>query len=125
MPPLIPMRPDQIRKAEDHTMLYRDKNTRRHAEFLTASSIRYDISDLLWDGEFIFTGDAYFVRLPTVNESSDHVWRAIVPGLIPMTFGYDSEPRGREDVAQSLEMADSKGCLSFFQDDVLLPHPFA
>lgn len=125
LPPLNSIRPDQIRKAEDHTMVYRGKDIRRHAEFLTASSTRYEISDLCWDGRLTIRGEAYFVQLPTVDESSDHVWRAIVPGLIPMTFGYDSEPRGRKDVVRALEGAASSGYSLFSEEDILLPHPFA
>lgn len=125
LPEQTPIRPDQIRKAEDHTMLYRQESVRRSAKFLTASAIRHDASEFSWDGRLDIQGNTYFVRLPTADEVSDHVWRALVPGLIPMTFGYDTEPWGREDVARALDGAASSGIPLYAAEDILLPHPFA
>ena len=125
LPLFKPIRSDQIQKAEDHTMLYRDKTIRARAAFLSASSLTHELSDLRSDLSINVPHDAYFVRLPTTDESSDHVWRALVPGLIPMTFGYDSEPRGRQDVAEALGEAIRRSRSLFAETDILLPHPFA
>ena len=125
LPPFKTIRSDQIQKAEDHTMLYRNRNIRAQAAFLSASNCNYEIATLPSDLNVTVPHDAYFVRLPTADESSDHVWRALVPSLIPMTFGYDSEPRGRQDVAEALGGAISRNHALFAQTDVLLPHPFA
>lgn len=48
-----------------------------------------------------------------------HVVRVLDPGLIPLTFGYDSDPAGRSDLRGLLRMSglDDSGPLE--------PHPFA
>lgn len=124
LPPAEGILPREIRKAEDHTMLYRSTDMATHAAFLTASEQYLNVSDLAPGNEPPAVDEVYYVRLPAVTNERDHVWRCLAPGLIPMTFGFDTEPRGREDVARAIELAATEHSV-FYENDILMPHPFA
>lgn len=117
--------PEEMKKAEDHTMLYRQKGISAIADFLTESREVVDLRGIKFDNIQPPEDELYFVRLPEVTGETEHVWRCLSPNLIPMTFGYDSEPRGRSDVQNMIERAVRNGHELFYYNDALCPHPFA
>lgn len=102
------IRPEQVENVDDHAGLYQNRAFLRRAAFLlgtkTATKTLREVQAMSrpTDREKLFghlaqiSLEPSFVDLsmrdPLVLATGFHVVKAIVPGLIPMTFGYNKEP---------------------------------
>jgi len=110
-----PLPPSEVKTTMDHFGLYRNPEYREQAQFLIASP---DVIafDALKEAEYGPSNEAVFLRLDHSYPGFENmeVWRCIDPTLVPMTFGYDTEPLGHPRV---------RGLVDTSQP--LVPHPFA
>jgi thiazole/oxazole-forming peptide maturase SagD family component len=106
-------RPEDVRSPDDHEAYYRFGDRARRGSFLLASSeiVQLESIRATTPGPTAPT----FVDYPVARRFGMHVVRALVPGLIPMTFGYDNEPLGLPAFQRLMR---GKGMR-------LEPHPFA
>jgi ribosomal protein S12 methylthiotransferase accessory factor len=102
------IRPEQVVNVDDHAGLYQNRAFLRRAAFLlgteTATKTLREVqtvsrpsdreklighlSKMSLEPSFVDLS----VRDPLVQATGFHVVKAIVPGLVPMTFGYNKEP---------------------------------
>jgi hypothetical protein len=71
--------------------------------------------------------EALLVDLTTPRTAPFHVARALVPGLVPISFGYDREALGMERLARPARTLDGRtlgAALPALGDRPILPHPF-
>ena len=70
--------------------------------------------------------DVYYVQMnlsPEYDKDNKlYIYRALVPGLVPMTFGFCQEALGNSRIYQ---VAKSRGIILTPQQIRTLPHPFA
>ncbi len=129
--------PRNVWVPSDHGALYEQKRFFRRADFLTlgrdvvpfgrigrnsASSWRELMDIFSVKGWKLITIP---LQLPeSLGGNGDlHIVRSIVPGMVPMTFGYRQEPAGMERL---YEVAGKFGKPSFsYKDITKFPHPFA
>lgn len=102
----------------DHAALYRSPAARGAAAWMLAEGDTIGIADLPRSQPPQPPPDAVIYDFPE-DGSGLSVVRVIDPRLIPLTFGYDSDPCGRPDVRDLLRDAGASA------DDPLYPHPFA
>lgn len=88
-----------------------------NVEFIFQKRSAVDVRDLRSRYREETPSDAAFVRLTHDSPSPLVVWRCLVPGYIPIWFGWDLEPRGLDSVR--LISRDIKSVGPWF------PHPFA
>jgi ribosomal protein S12 methylthiotransferase accessory factor len=125
-----PIEPTGVRRAEDHTLLYAQRRHFRRADFLARASgqtrMRAIASGHPKDANALYARISNMgMRIAWIDMTSPgaalaqgrtplHVVRVLVPGLVPMSFGYGTEPLGvprlREHGGQIREP--------------LFPHPF-
>ena len=116
-----PISPEEVVGPGDHAALYANPEWRRHLDWM--------LCDRESDWGECFNTDQKPVSLPDhaivfeyggLSVRGIHVVRVIDPDLIPLTFGYDSDPLGRPDVRAMLTSSgvDPDG-------DPVWPHPFA
>lgn len=106
------MRPEQVRTPLDHVNYYANpihQNSLKDRLQDTEVCAVHQCLDLIPDSHNF---PAVFVDLHTTSASSLHVSRCIVPGMIPLTFGWDADPIGLEELS------------SLCGYDPLAPHPF-
>ena len=73
-------------------------------------------------------GEPLRVDLTTPRTAPFSVVRVIAPGLIPISFGYDSEPLGMSRLARPRRTADGRlvgAEIDLDRSGPLVPHPFA
>ena len=110
----------QVRSPEDHRAFYRVEANRHGARFLGASRRTVPFSTLpRYEMDTPVPSDAVSVALSSSRTSPLHVARCVVPGLIPMSFGFDREPLGLPLAATMLRRSGRS------PDLPLHPHPFA
>lgn len=117
--PAAPLTPEDVRSPEHHGSLYGGSrapaDVRWWFEGPTTSEC-YDLESGMVDS---LMHSAIGVRLARPGLYPFHVVRLVDPRLIPITFGFDAEPRARADLA---ELALESGVDPM---DPLIPHPFA
>ena len=124
--------PSDVAGALDHLEFQRSAEAERDRAFLTASHERValetvpsgqgDLEDVLRA-----IGEPLFVDLTTAPIAPFRAVRALVPGLVPVSFGYDREPLGmsrlrfpvRELGGRVIRPVRHAG-----DDAPILPHPF-
>jgi ribosomal protein S12 methylthiotransferase accessory factor len=105
-----PMEPARVRSAEDHTVLYAQRRYFRRADFLARSGGTVRMKAMAPRGprnahQLYAAIQDLGMRITWVDMTPPraalaqgrtplHVVRVLVPGLIPMSFGYGTEPLG-------------------------------
>jgi ribosomal protein S12 methylthiotransferase accessory factor len=104
------MAPSQVRSAEDHTVLYARRRYFRRADFLARPSGKVRMSKIAPGGpknaRQLYAGIRRMgMRIVWIDMTPEraalaqgrtplHVVRVIVPGLVPISFGFGEEPAG-------------------------------
>ncbi len=122
-----PPQPEQVLTALDHLEFQRSPLAGPDRAFLTASRVRVPV-DALGDSDepleraLARISEPLFVDLTSRETSPFHAVRALVPGLVPMTFGYDREPFGMPRLARPIRSPGRD--LDLATAGPILPHPF-
>jgi len=135
--PPKPIKPQEVVWPLDHGRLYGQKRYFHHADFLIRGRNRIAFWEIekgvarSWQ-ELLDRFAAKGWRLITIplyltdeygGNDNLYIIRSIVPGMVPMTFGYRQEPAGMERIyAIARELGSHK--LSY-QELTKFPHPFA
>lgn len=109
--------PQDVNDPADHAALYTAAEWRKKLDWMTAGPVT-DIAEVEGYGTYQLGPKAAWYRLPNTPEGL-HVVRVVDPDLIPITFGWDSDPAGRAD------MFDLVRAAGLAADSPLDPHPFA
>jgi len=130
------MKPDWVGVPLDHGQLYAQPRYYRHADFLVEGGGEVVFAKMgnnaarSWE-ELLDRFAGGRMRLITIpmqlseeygGNDGLHIVRAVVPGLVPMTFGYRQEPAGMERVYQVAERVGGRK-LSY-GELTKFPHPF-
>lgn len=129
--------PSKVAMPHDHGALYEQKQYYRRADFLARSGRYVDFSavgkHVAHDWEELqstFASKGWQLitvplHIPDEYGGNDglHIVRSIVPGMVPMTFGYREEPAGM-DRLYSMAM-EREGRWLKYRDLTKFPHPFA
>lgn len=127
------LRPEDVAEVEDHLDLWRLPGAAEQAEFLWSAPDEIDLRDV-GDAagpaaELARTaGEPLAVDLTGPATAPFAVVRLLVPGLVPMTFGWDGEPLGMARLGAPVDTADGRRLgrrLDLEALGPLLPHPFA
>jgi thiazole/oxazole-forming peptide maturase SagD family component len=126
------LRPEDVRTPEDHMWLHQRAAIASQAAFLLGSDDVIDLEEVAWapgrPGEALEQiGEPVVVDLTSPRTSPFHVVRALVPGLVPMSFGWDREPLGMPRLAEPKLTADGRRLgahLDLAESAPILPHPF-
>ena len=135
--PETPIAAEDVDEPADHEELYRSPEATEQGAFLHASQELIPLGDLVGAdgrlddavagiGEPVST--PLFVDLSSPRTQPFAVVRAIVPGLIPISFGFDTEPLGAPLLARARRTADGRVVgrqLDLDSTGPLFPHPFA
>lgn len=102
--PQPPLTPADVLTSQDHARIYAEKRYFRRADWFIAApgeTLGFDslktkarthgamVNQLVAEGQRIIVVD-----LRDADQSGPHVVRALMPGRIPLTFGYGLEPEG-------------------------------
>lgn len=135
--PSLPIKPNEVGTPRDHGRLYEQKQYFRHADFMVNSNERIPFSRIgsgvahTWKELLTrFERKKWQLLIIPLHLSGEyggnegmHIIRSIVPGMVPMTFGYRQEPAGMERVYTITKEFGGKK-LSY-QQLTKFPHPFA
>lgn len=130
------IKPAQVRFPSDHGKLYEQKRFFHKADFLVSGQIVIEFKNMgqgvarSWDkllDQFMLKGWSLItIPLHLTKESGGnnglHIIRSIVPGMVPITFGYREIPAGIERI--SIVAKEINGCTISYQDMPKFPHPF-
>ena len=102
------------------------------AAFLTASTDFIDLGevhaiDTPAAAAVRAIGPPVLVELTSPRTAPFHVARALVPGIVPLPFGWDREPLGMERLAEPKRTLDGRRLgktLDLEGSRPILPHPF-
>ena len=132
-----PIKPSEIMWPLDHAKLYGQKHYFRRANFMISGQDRISFQDIgkntaqSWQelvNRFTIKGWQHFT-IPLYlskkygGNNDLHIIRSIVPGMIPMTFGYRQEPAGMKRIYKIVEEIGNKSIS--YRDLTKFPHPFA
>ena len=117
----------------DHERFYRHPDRLAAATFLFSSAQTIGLADVSRFSEPVEERLAQIGEPLTVDLSSSRtrpfrVVRAMVPGLIPISFCFDREPLGMSRLAEPKTMADGTAVgrrLELAAAEPILPHPFS
>ena len=124
--------PREVRTPEDHLALHRGAAARAAAAFLTAAPDGIELGDVRAAAGTPLeavraAGEPLLVDLTTPATAPFHVVRALVPGLVPLSFGWDREPLGMARLGSPLRTADGRvlgRALDLPRLAPVAPHPF-
>jgi ribosomal protein S12 methylthiotransferase accessory factor len=124
---------EAVRLPLDHRRWYGSPERREHAGFLWGGADEIGLDEVEWDERPVAeavagVGEPLLVALGAAGRGPLRVVRALVPGLVPLTFGHDAEPLGmprlRDPIAtrsgRSVGRRLDAGALA-----ALPPHPLA
>jgi len=128
-----PPRPRDVRGPRDHALLHRDPARAAEHGFLYASGEELELGDVPAGGGDVaarlhalgFAPLAADLTIPAVRPF--HVVRALAPGLLPLTFGYGTEPLGMPRARGPVDLPDGRRLglrLGAGQPGIVIPHPF-
>jgi thiazole/oxazole-forming peptide maturase SagD family component len=126
------LRPEDVRTPEDHMWLHQRAEFAAQAAFLLGSDEVIDLDEVVFapgrPAEALEQiGEPVLVDLTSPRTAPFHVVRALVPGLVPMSFGWDREPLGLPRLAEPKVTADGRRLgehLDLPNSGPILPHPF-
>ena len=128
------IKPYEVGNPLDHGRLYADRRYYRKADFLVLGGMLTDFQKVgmraarSWSVllDRLSEGGLQLLTISLGNEAGGndglHIVRSIVPGLVPMTFGYQQEPLGMERIYTVSEKFGGRK-LSYGQLPKI-PHPF-
>lgn len=130
---LVPISPEKVKNTLDHVKLYRSLEYLQKASFLWQGLfVNLNLSRLKISNELdalvkLFQEKQREILVsnlttPDLKKAGVYVLRAISPGLVPISFGYQMEPMGMEritDVARDLRIPTNP-----WNNNKPLPHPF-
>ncbi|MEK6276404.1 MAG: YcaO-like family protein [Actinomycetota bacterium] len=122
----------QVRTPRDHLRFHHEARMLAHDRFLFDSPERIGLTEVEPAGGSALDAVSKIAEPVIVDLSSPAtkpftVVRAIVPGMIPIGFGYDREPLGMERLAQPISTLDERVLgrrLDLADAGPLTPHPF-
>ena len=125
--------PEEVRTPRQHAALYLDPERVDRARFLAGSSDEIALAEVELPGidpdELVSAvADPIAVDLTSPATAPFHVVRVVVPGLVPVSFGYDREPLGMPRLAAPKRAHDGRmlgARLDLAEAGPLDPHPFA
>lgn len=125
--------PEELLGPRDHLDFYAGEENLHAAEFLHTSPDVISFDELeAGEGaieELVASiGQPLSVDLSSPATAPFRVFRALVPGMIPISFGYDREPLGMERLAEPKTAPDGRALgssLDLRQAGPIMPHPFA
>ncbi|MEX2209579.1 MAG: YcaO-like family protein [Patescibacteria group bacterium] len=123
---------EDVHSATDHQKLYTDSTVAEGAAFLHSSTELTDLQDVHGHvGKLSQIGsvvsEPVVVDLTLPLSEGLHVVRAFIPGLLPITFGYDQEPYGMSRAGETIQIDDRVlgRRIDFSDYGPTTPHPFA
>ncbi len=127
------LRKEDVRSTMDHQRLYCESPLVEEAAFLYSSSDLIDIQDVDSGPESILDAVTHINQPIIIDLSGLHsgtlkVVRVLVPGMVPISFGYDLEPLGMERLKSPIETTDGRvlgAHLELLDANPMTPHPFA
>jgi len=133
----IPLRkPREINMPIDHGLLYSQKEYFHRADFLTSYKEKINFRDIgqktshSWqelinlfnNKEWQLFTIPLFLDKKYGGNGNLHIIRSIIPGIIPMTFGYRREPAGMKRIYKIAKKFKNKTIS--YRDLSKFPHPF-
>jgi hypothetical protein len=106
-----------IRTPDDHAALYNTMKWRRKLDWMINGHITDPAEIRVHPQNEIGRDACWYEFSPDLPDL--HIVRTLDPDLIPLTFGYDSDPAGRDDVRAILQVAGHP------EEQPLEPHAFA
>lgn len=134
--PLRPIKPSRVRTPEDHGAIYEQGSFFRKADFLVQGRRSIAFRELgraaaqSWQ-ELVdrFTAMGWpLITVPLIlseeliGDGMLHIVRSIVPGMVPISFGYRQEPCGMDRIRAVV--AKIGGSPTLYQDMPKFPHPY-
>jgi thiazole/oxazole-forming peptide maturase SagD family component len=124
---------EEVRGPLDHARLHRQADMAAENRFLVSSTETIGIGEIgALPGSAADVvrpvGELLIVDLGSVATDPFGVVRALVPGLVPISFGYDREPLGMARLAEPKRTLDGRVLgkrLDLGRAGPLVPHPFA
>ena len=126
--------PREVKTPVQHGLLYRQKRHFRRADFLLDSIDTKTFASIvprLHQGQLVNALCVSGMRpilIDLTDERSSkklHVARAVVPGLVPMSFGYGTEPQACSRLASIRRHCESLTIVKSVSRRSPFPHPFA
>ena len=127
-----PERLEDVERPKHHLLIHLNPAQIEADQFLFGSDERIDVRDVKGaEGPLVETvaqiGEPAFVDLTCAQSRPFNVARALVPNLVPISFGYDREPLGMQRLAQPKRLVDGRTLgtdLELASAAPILPHPF-
>lgn len=124
--------PEAVRSPEDHLQLHQAEDRRADHGFLFSSDERVELGEITGAAAPLeeavrAVGEPLFIDLSLPATCPFVVARALVPGLVPISFGWDQEPLGMARLAHPVETWDGRRLgqsLDLRDRGPMLPHPF-
>jgi len=116
-PFLNEIQPESVASPHDHAALYNTPEWRRKLDWMSKGSITDPVEACNSSCPEIGANACWYKFATGLSDL--HVVRVLDPDLIPLTFGYDADPVGRDDVSALLRMSGHP------EDRPLDPHAFA
>jgi thiazole/oxazole-forming peptide maturase SagD family component len=124
---------EQVTIPADHLVLHLDPDQAPHHDFLFSSSDYLDLAEI---GDETPLADAFaaagiepvLIELTIPPARPFHVVRALTPGLVPLTFGWDNEPLGLGSLEHPRRLQNGREVgrvIDLGEAPALHPHPFA
>ena len=126
------LRPEDVLAPEEHMWLHLRPEGVERARFLWASTDTIEFGDVAARPGPVasaveIVGEPVLVDLTTPRTAPFHVMRALVPGLVPLSFGWDREALGMPRLSRSARTVDGRRLgaeLDLCEAPPILPHPF-
>jgi ribosomal protein S12 methylthiotransferase accessory factor len=123
---------EEVDRPKDHLLIHLDPEQIERDRFLFGSDERIDVRELRSAEAPLLeavaaVGEPVFVDITCGASQPFHVVRAIAPGLVPISFGYDREPLGMHRLAEPKRLADGRmvgESLNLDWAGPYIPHPF-
>jgi ribosomal protein S12 methylthiotransferase accessory factor len=123
---------EAVRTPLDHLGVYRDPAHRDFASFLWSGEGRIAVDEIQAVDEpaeiaVRKVGEVVAVDIGSPGSRPFAVARAHVPGLVPLSFGFDREPLGVPRISQPIDLVDGRRMgkrLDLDEGVPILPHPF-
>jgi thiazole/oxazole-forming peptide maturase SagD family component len=124
---------DQVRVPADHLVLHLDPSQASQNDFLYRSSDHIDLAEIgddtpLADALATAGIEPVLTELTIPPVRPFHVVRALAPGLVPLTFGWDNEPLGLSILERPRGVRDGREVgrvIDLGEAPARFPHPFA
>jgi ribosomal protein S12 methylthiotransferase accessory factor len=131
-PDLVSVQMEEVRTPLDHLRFHYGQDGADARAFLTASRDLIELREIRGRpgsarAGLDEIGEVLVVDLSSPATRPFHVVRAFVPGLVPLTFGYDSEPLGLEALARPRVTVDGRvlgASLDLPRAGPIMPHPY-